>query len=470
MDKRNISVKGNLGDEEVNSREGTNTDEVSQDNSQPAVAVIEPEPEPEPIRPLTPDTLSPPSSPSTASLNPLIESGSYLLCANVRLRSEDTLHTMRGSVANLQSALERGYGLRRIETPLYARLWGHLSEVRHNLEVLMHDREYLIVTELFEEGVDEGGMSRPRVSPLGFPPLPPVSLSGIGRAHLILRSNSMAENTLAYPPRGTISCYRPPGSIDEEQLMTIICTTPDGGSLAGVFTQAETFARGLTAITFMGNRPSRELVYELASLIRVRVPIGVIIDCPLWITVLEVVCERGYTCTAREVGMFIHRELGCYPADVAVWNLPGLQCTDRHFRLRCPIGLARRAIRLRRLVLNDGLRHIIILATPWTWGVPDRVWQTEFNAPTIADPMFCIVCGELGYDIRTCFHPCLYPHAIISQEDASPPNMNILEDEADTFGTHDETRDRCSYRRGNGSSSRRLRNGGGRRNHPSYHS
>lgn len=114
----------------------------------------------------------------------------------------------------------------------------------------------------------------------------------------------------------------------------------------------------------MGGRTPRELVYEMALLIRSRLPVGIIMDCPLWLTILEVVCERGYRSTAQEVSTTIHRELGCYPMDIVVWNLPGLQCTDRHFRFRCPIGLARRAIRLGRIILNNGPGHMMILATP----------------------------------------------------------------------------------------------------------
>lgn len=213
MDKRNNNLRGNSDNKGNNSKEENISDEVSQVNPQPV----------EPIRPPTPDTRSPPSTPSSGSLNPVIESGSYILCANVQTRSEDTLHAMRGSIANLQSTLERGYGSLIIESPLYATLWGHLSEVRHNLDILLHNREYLMVNELLEERINEGGMSRPIVSPLGFPPLPPVHLPGIGRVHYAVRDRSIAEDILEYPPRGIISCYRPPGSIDEDQLMTIIC-------------------------------------------------------------------------------------------------------------------------------------------------------------------------------------------------------------------------------------------------------
>lgn len=55
--------------------------------------------------------------------------------------------------------------------------------------------------------------------------------------------------------------------------------------------------------------------------------------------------------------------------------------------------------------------------------------------PGTAEQMFCIVCGESGYNIRTCRHPYLYPHAILSQEDALSFNMSILEDESDVEHT-----------------------------------
>lgn len=453
MDKRNDALRGKLNNEGNTSREESNNEEVSQVDQQLA----------EPIRPPTPDTWSPPSTPSSESLNPRIENESYILCTNVQTRSEDTMHAMRGSVANLQSTLERGYRSNGVESLLYTRLWGYLSEVRHNLDILMHDREYLIVTELLEEGINEGGMSRPRVSPLGFPPRPSVPLPNVGRIHYVVGNGPLAGDIIAYPPTGIISCYRPPGTIDEDQLMTCICRTPVRGNLACVFTQAETFARGLTVITFMGGRTPR--VYELAMLIRSRVPAGVLLDCPLWVTILEAVCERGCIFTAQEVAMTFNREFHCNPSDLVVWNLPGLQCTNRHFRIRCPIGLARRAIRRRYLIMNDGYRRIMILATPWTLGEPDRVWQIDFNQPRMIEQMFCITCGEPGYEIRTCIHPYLYPHAIISQEDGLPHNINIIEELA-TFGSQDDT-DRMSRRRRNRVGSNRTRNNNrGRRSYP----